>query len=223
MNQVSLKARQRTDTGKQVAKALRRDGALPAVVYGSGEASTPLVLDYREFEGFLRKTRGESVVINLEIEGMEDKKALLRDIQRDYLRNQLLHADFQQIRMSDQITTEVSLVMIGEPVGVIRDGGVLDQSLRVIEISCVASEIPEHLEVDIENLAMGETIHVSDLSFENVEIVTDGEVAVVSVLTPMAEEPEEEEVDEELEEPEIIGRTSEDGEEEDGDEDENAE
>ncbi|MDE2726404.1 MAG: 50S ribosomal protein L25, partial [Gemmatimonadota bacterium] len=118
MNQVSLKARQRTDTGKQVAKALRRDGALPAVVYGSGESSTPLTLDYREFEGFLRKTRGESVVINLEIEGMEDKKALLRDIQRDYLRNQLLHADFQQIRMSDRITTEVSLVMIGEPIGV---------------------------------------------------------------------------------------------------------
>lgn len=221
MNQVSLKARQRADTGKQVAKALRRDGGLPAVVYGSGESPTPLTLDYREFEGFLRKTRGESVVINLEIEGMEDKKALLRDIQRDYLRNQLLHADFQQIRMTDRITTEVSLVMIGEPVGVTRDGGVLDQSLRVIEISCVASEIPEHLEVDISSLSMGETIHISDLSFENVEIVTDGEVAVVSVLTPMAEEPEEEEVDLEQEEPEIIGQTREDGdgEEEDGDED----
>ena len=220
MNQVSLKARQRTDTGKKVAKALRRDGALPAVVYGSGESSTPLALDYREFEGFLRKTRGESVVINLEIEGMEDKKALLRDIQRDYLRNQLLHADFQQIRMSDRITTEVSLVMIGEPIGVTRDGGVLDQSLRVVEISCVASEIPEHLEVDISELSMGDTIHISDLSFENVEIVTDGEVAVVSVLTPMAEEPEEEEVDLEQEEPEIIGQAREDGEEEDGTEDE---
>lgn len=220
MNQVSLKARQRTDTGKQVAKALRRDGALPAVVYGSGESSTPLTLDYREFEGFLRKTRGESVVINLEIEGMEDKKALLRDIQRDYLRNQLLHADFQQIRMSDRITTEVTLVMIGEPIGVTRDGGVLDQSLRVVEISCVASEIPEHLEVDISELSMGDTIHISDLSFENVEIVTDGEVAVVSVLTPMAEEPEEEEVDLEQEEPEIIGQAREDGEEEDGAEDE---
>ncbi len=218
MNQVSLKARQRTDTGKQVAKTLRRDGSLPAVVYGSGEASTPLILDYREFEGFLRNTRGESVVINLEIEGMDDKKALLRDIQRDYLRNQLLHADFQQIRMSDQITTEVSLLMIGEPVGVTRDGGVLDQSLRVIEISCVASEIPEHLELDISNLGMGETVHVSDLSFENVEIVTDGEVSVVSVLTPMAEEPEEEEVEAELEEPEIIGRAQEDEEGEDEDE-----
>lgn len=220
MNQVSLKARQRTDTGKQVAKSLRRDGALPAVVYGSGESSTPLTLDYREFEGFLRKTRGESVVVNLEIEGMEDKKALLRDIQRDYLRNQLLHADFQQIRMSDRITTEVSLVMIGEPIGVTRDGGVLDQSLRVVEISCVASEIPEHLEVDISELAMGDTIHISDLSFDNVEIETDGEVAVVSVLTPMAEEPEEEEVDLEQEEPEIIGQAREDGEEEDGTEDE---
>ncbi|MYH19035.1 MAG: 50S ribosomal protein L25 [Gemmatimonadetes bacterium] len=219
MNQVSLKARQRTDTGKQVAKTLRRDGALPAVVYGSGESSTPLTLDYREFEGFLRKTQGESVVINLEIEGMEDKKALLRDIQRDYLRNQLLHADFQQIRMSDRITTEVSLVMIGEPIGVTRDGGVLDQSLRVVEISCVASEIPEHLEVDISELSMGDTIHISDLSFENVEIVTDGEVAVVSVLTPMAEEPEEEEVDLEQEEPEIIGQAREDGEDEDEGED----
>ncbi|MXY49347.1 MAG: 50S ribosomal protein L25 [Gemmatimonadetes bacterium] len=219
MNQVSLKARQRTDTGKQVAKSLRRDGALPAVVYGSGESSTPLTLDYREFESLLRKTRGESVVINLEIEGMEDKKALLRDIQRDFLRNQLLHADFQQIRMSDRITTEVSLVMIGEPIGVTRDGGVLDQSLRVVEISCVASEIPEHLEVDISELGMGNTIHISDLSFENVEIVTDGEVAVVSVLTPMAEEPEEEEVDLEQEEPEIIGQAREDGEEEDEDED----
>ncbi len=218
MNQVSLKARQRTVTGKQVTKVLRRDGGLPAVVYGSGESSTALTLDYHEFEGFLRKTMGESVVINLEIEGMEDKKALLRDIQRDYLRNQLLHADFQQIRMSDQITTEVSLVMMGEPVGVTRDGGVLDQSLRVIEISCVASEIPEHLEVDIANLGMGETIHVSDLTFENVEIVTDGEVAVVSVLTPMAEEPEEEEADLEQEEPEIIGRAQEDDEDEDGDE-----
>ena len=219
MNQVSLKARQRTDTGKQVAKSLRRDGALPAVVYGSGESSTPLTLDYREFEGLLRKTQGESVVINLEIEGMEDKKALLRDLQRDYLRNQLLHADFQQIRMSDRITTEVSLVMIGEPIGVTRDGGVLDQSLRVVEISCVASEIPEHLEVDISELGMGDTIHISDLSFENAEIQTDGEVAVVSVLTPMAEEPEEEEVDLEQEEPEIIGQAREDGEEEEEDED----
>lgn len=219
MNQVSLKARQRTESGKQVAKTLRRDGALPAVVYGSGESSTPLTLDYREFEGFLRKTRGESVVINLEIEGMEDKKALLRDIQRDYLRNQLLHADFQQIRMSDRITTEVSLVMVGEPIGVTRDGGVLDQSLRVVEISCVASEIPEHLEVDISELSMGDTIHISDLSFENVEIVTDGEVAVVSVLTPMAEEPEEEEVDLEQEEPEIIGQAREDGEEDEDEDD----
>ena len=219
MNQVSLKARQRTETGKQINKTLRRNGGLPAVVYGSGESPTALTLDYHDFEGFLRKTRGESVVINLEIEGMEDKKALLRDIQRDYLRNQLLHADFQQIRMSDQITTEVSLVMMGEPIGVTRDGGVLDQSLRVIEISCVASEIPEHLEVDIGNLGMGETIHVSDLSFEHVEIVTDGEVAVVSVLTPMAEEPEEEEVDLEQEEPEIIGRGQEDGEGEEENED----
>jgi len=218
MNEVSLKARQRTDTGKQVAKALRRDGGLPAVVYGTEESPTPLILDYREFEGFLRRTRGENVVVNLEIEGMEAKKALLRDIQRDYLRNSLLHADFQQIRMSDRITTEVSLVLTGEPIGVTRDGGVQDQSLREIVIRCVASEIPEHLEIDISNLGIGETIHVSDLSFDHVEVVTEGEVAIVSVLMPMGEEPEEEDVGLAEEEPEIIGRSQEeeDTEEEEG-------
>ena len=209
MNEVSLKARQRTDTGKQVAKALRRDGGLPAVVYGTEESPTPLILDYREFEGFLRQTRGENVVVNLEIEGMEAKKALLRDIQRDYLRNSLLHADFQQIRMRDRITTEVSLVLTGEPIGVTRDGGVLDQSLREIVIRCVASEIPEHLEIDISNLGIGETIHVSDLSFDHVEVVTEGEVAIVSVLMPMGEEAEEEDVGLAEEEPEIIGRSQE--------------
>ena len=209
MNEVSLKARQRTDTGKQVAKALRRDGGLPAVVYGTEESPTPLILDYREFEGFLRQTRGENVVVNLEIEGMEAKKALLRDIQRDYLRNSLLHADFQQIRMSDRITTEVSLVLTGEPIGVTRDGGVQDQSLREIVIRCVASEIPEHLEIDISNLGIGETIHVSDLSFDHVEVVTEGEVAIVSVLMPMGEEAEEEDVGLAEEEPEIIGRSQE--------------
>ena len=73
MNEVSLKARPRTDAGKKVAKMLRREGALPAIVYGSGESPTSLILDSRDFEGFLRKTRGESIVINLEIEGMEAK------------------------------------------------------------------------------------------------------------------------------------------------------
>ena len=207
MHEVSLKARPRTDAGKKVAKMLRREGAVPAIVYGSGESPTSLILDSRDFEGFLRKTRGESIVINLEIEGMEAKKVLLRDIQKDYFKNSLLHADFQQIKMSDRITTEVSLVLNGIPIGVSRDGGVQDQSIREIEIRCVASEIPEHLEIDISKMEMGETLHVSDLSFENVEIVTDGEVAVVSVLTPMAEEAVEEVLDQE--EPEIIGQSQE--------------
>jgi len=213
MNEVSIKARQRQDTGKQVAKTLRREGSVPAVVYGSGESPTPLTLDSREFEAFLRHHRGESVVINLEIEGMAPKKTLLRDLQRDYLKNVLLHADFQQIRMSDHITTEVSIVLIGQPIGVTRDGGVLDQALRELEIRCVADEIPEHLEIDIGNLAIGETIHVSDLEFDHIEITTDGEVAVVSVLAPMGEVAAEVEEELEQEEPEIIGRSQEEDEE----------
>jgi large subunit ribosomal protein L25 len=214
MNEVSLTARKREKTGKKIAKRFRREGRLPAVIYGGGEEPTPLTLDHREFETFLRQHRGESVVINLEVEGGEAKKALLRDIQRDYIKNSVIHADFQQILMTDRITTTVSLVLTGDPVGVKRDGGVLEQALREVEIQCLASEIPEHLEVDVADMIIGETLHISDLTFENVDINTDGGVSVVSVLAPMAEEVAEEE--EELpdqEEPEIIGRGQDDEEE----------
>lgn len=210
MNEVSLAARQREETGKKIAKAIRREGRLPAVIYGGDEKSTPLTLDYREFDAFFRKHRGESVVINLEIEDGDAKKALLRDIQRDYLKGTFIHADFQQILMTDRITTTVSLVLIGEPVGVTLDGGVLEQALREVEIHCLASEIPEHLEVDVSAMKVGETLHVSDLSLEHADIITDGDVSVVSVLSPMSEEiVEEEDVQEE---PEIIGRTPDEGE-----------
>jgi large subunit ribosomal protein L25 len=211
MNEVSLAARQREETGKKIAKAIRREGRLPAVIYGGDEKSTPLTLDYREFDAFFRKHRGESVVINLEIEGGDAKKALLRDIQRDYLKGTFIHADFQQILMTDRITTTVSLVLIGEPVGVTLDGGVLEQALREVEIHCLASEIPEHLEVDVSAMKVGETLHVSDLSLEHADIITDGDVSVVSVLSPMSEEIVEEEEDVQ-EEPEIIGRTPDEGE-----------
>jgi large subunit ribosomal protein L25 len=214
MNEVSLTARKREETGKKIAKRFRREGRLPAVIYGGGEEPTPLTLDHREFETFLRKNRGESVVINLEVEGGEAKKALLRDIQRDYIKNSVIHADFQQILITDRITTTVSLVLTGDPVGVKRDGGVLEQALREVEIQCLASEIPEHLEVDVADMIIGETLHISDLTFENVDVNTDGGVSVVSVLAPMAEEVvEEEEEGLEQEEPEIIGRGQDDEEE----------
>jgi large subunit ribosomal protein L25 len=214
MNEVSLTARKREETGKKIAKRFRREGRLPAVIYGGGEEPTPLTLDHREFETFLRQHRGESVVINLEVEGGEAEKALLRDIQRDYIKNVVIHADFQQILMTDRITTTVSLVLTGDPVGVKRDGGVLEQALREVEIQCLASEIPEHLEVDVADMIIGETLHISDLTFENVDINTDGGVSVVSVLAPMAEEVvEEEEERPDQEEPEIIGRGQDDEEE----------
>jgi len=214
MNEVSLTAKKREETGKKIAKTFRREGRLPAVIYGGGEEPTPLTLDHREFETFLRKHRGESVVINLEVEGGEAKKALLRDIQRDYIKNSVIHADFQQILMTDRITTTVSLVLTGDPVGVKRDGGVLEQALCEVEIQCLASEIPEYLEVDVADMIIGETLHISDLTFENVDITPDGGVSVVSVLAPMAEEVvEEEEEGLEQEEPEIIGRGQDDEEE----------
>ena len=212
MNQVSLTARQRTETGKKVSKVFRREGRLPAVIYGGGEKPTPLTLDYREFEAFLRKHRGESVVINLAVEGGGEKKALLRDIQRDYLKGSLIHADFQQILMTDRITTTVELVLIGTPIGVKRDLGVLEQAIRQLEIQCLASEIPEHLEVNVSAMKIGVNLHVRDLAFEHIEIMTEGDVSVVSILGPMSEEEETEEEGLGQDEPEIIRRAQDDDE-----------
>ena len=218
MNEVSLTARKREETGKQVAKRLRREGKLPAVIYGGGEDPLSLELDYREFDAFVRKHRGENVLINLKIGRSKPKTAILRDIQHDYIKDGLIHAEFQQISLTDRLTATVAVVLIGEAPGTAPEfGGILEQSQRELMIQCIASEMPDHLEVDVSALQLGDSIHVRDLEFPDMDIVTDGDAVVASVAMPMREEVVEEEEEEGLEEPELIGREQD---EEDGEEDE---
>lgn len=183
MNEVSLNAQKRESTGKKGAKAARRNGLLPAIVYGGGQEPIPISLDYREFQAFVRKHRGESLLINLVIDGAESKKALLRQIQKNFVRNNLLHVDFQQVSLTDRITTTVPLIIAGTAVGTRPEyGGLLEQSLRELAIECLASDIPEHLEADVTRLHLHESLHVGDLSFTGIRIVTDKDAVVASVV-----------------------------------------
>ncbi len=223
MNEVSLTARKRKGTGKQVAKRLRRDGKLPAVIYGGGKDPLSLELDYVEFVAFVRKHRGENVLINLKIGKAKPKTAILRDVQRDYIKDGLIHAEFQQISLTDRLTATVAVVLVGVAPGTGSEfGGILEQSQRELMIQCIASEMPDHLEVDVSSLQLGDSIHVRDLEFPNMDIVTDGDGVVASVAMPMREEVEEVEAEEAAEEePEIIGRDQEEGDDEgDGDSEE---
>lgn len=205
MNEVSLNAQKRENAGKKGAKAARRNGLLPAIVYGGGHEPIPIALDYREFQAFARKHRGESLLINLVIDGAESKKALLREIQRDFVRNSLIHVDFQQVSLTDRISTTVPLVIVGTATGTRPEhGGLLEQSLRELAIECLASDIPEHLEADVTRLHLHESLHVGDLSFVGIKIVTDKDAVVASVVGIMTEKVAQ--TDDDKNEPDIVGR-----------------
>lgn len=206
MNEVSLTARRRQEVGTGWAKALRRAGKLPAVIYGSGKSPEPLELDRREFEAFMRKRHGENVVINLQVDANDTRMALLREVQRDPLSDALLHVDFQHISMTQRLTMDVPILLIGRAIGASRErGGILQQSLRELSITCLASDIPEHIEVDVSALDIGDSIHVRDLSIPRIGIGTHGETVIATVVPPMREE-EAVPVTEELAEPELIER-----------------
>jgi len=205
MNAVSIKAEKREGTGKQAAKILRKQGHLPAILYGGKQGPVPLSLNYRDFEAFLRKHRGESAIINLDIEDGEPRMALLREIQRNFVHSTLIHVDFQQISLTDRLHMTVPLVLVGSAIGVRPEhGGILEQSLREIDIECIASDIPEHLEADVSRLHLHESLHVGDLSVAGIRILTDKEVVIASVVGAMRES--DTQTEEGAEEPEIIGR-----------------
>lgn len=212
MNQMPLNARKRDRFGKQALKTLRREGKIPAVVYGHGQETLPLELDYREFESFMRKSHGESVLIALAIEDNAPKTAILQEVQKKPIQDTLLHADFREISMTERLTAEVHVVLVGRPVGA-KEGGILEQTIRELTIECLPTEMPEHLEVDVTALDIGDSIYVRDLSFPNIDIITEGDVVVATVGAPRVEQEEEAPV-EALEEPELIGRKGEEGEEE---------
>jgi large subunit ribosomal protein L25 len=214
MTEATLKATKREAAGRQAVKALRRSGKLPAVIYGRRHEPMSVFLDYREFEAFIRKYHGENIVINLDIEGMETKKTLLKDVQRDYIRDRFVHVDFLQFSATDRISTTVPVLLTGRAIGARPEhGGILEQVLRELDIRCAASNIPQHLEVDISGLHLHESMHVRDLSFPGIDITTHDDAVVASVVASMTEASETEE--EGPAEPEIIGRARRDK--EDGD------
>lgn len=188
MERVTLKAEMREKVGKGAARSARRGGTIPAVLYRGG-SSTPISMNAKELSGFVRTTAGEQVMVNLSFPGGDNKLALVKDYQVDPIRGDLLHTDFFEVSLTEEIRVYVHVTTKGEPIGVKRDKGILQHGVREVEIQCLPDRIPGHVQVDVTALETGMSIHVRDLVLgEGIKILTEPDEVIASVVAPAVEE-----------------------------------
>jgi len=184
----SLAVEVREATGKGVARKLRAKGLVPAVLYGQGRAPVSLSLDPIVLDKVLRSSHaGLNTLIDLE-GAVTGKTVLVKDLQRDPVRGAMLHADLYEVDIDQTITVSVPVHLNGIPHGVTM-GGLLDHALREIEVECLPGAIPDSVDIDVSGLDQGDSVHVRDLELPSgVELRTDPELSVVSVVAPTVEE-----------------------------------
>lgn len=216
MDRVTLKASRREIIGKKV-RAMRREGLLPAVLYGRDMEPTPISLNARDASRILASL-GSSSLIKIDLEG-EELNALVRDRQRDYLKAMFLHVDFQVVSMTEKIRANVAIHVTGTSPALSDYNAIVEQLINEIEVEALPGNLPEKFVVDVSALTeIGDQILVKDLDIpEGVTITLDLEETIVSITAATAAvEEEEEEIEEEiLEEPEVIEKGKRDEEEDD--------
>lgn len=203
MEKVVLNAETRKVTGKQVG-ALRRDGKLPAVMYGHHFDSTPITLNLKEATKVLSSATSSSI-ITISLEGKEHA-TLVREKQRDYIHNSLKHVDFQVVSLTEKIRAKVAVELAGVAPAVKDFNGVLVTGLDEIEVECLPSDLPDRIVVDLSILAkIGDALFVKDIALsDKVAVLDDSQEMIVHVTHPAAEEVAVEEAAPTLEEPEVI-------------------
>ncbi len=191
MQRSELAAVVRRESKKGAARKLRREGRIPAVLYGARTKNVLLSLDPRALLSAVDTEAGANTLIHLRLEGDADqseKVVMLRELQVDPVKRAPLHADLYEIRMDQAITVSIPLRLVGKAMG-IDQGGILDQGLRELRVECLPGQIPEVIEADVSALEMGDAIHVRDLVLpEGVEVLDDETTTVASVSAPVAEE-----------------------------------
>lgn len=187
MKRYDLPAEPRTSLGSGAARRYRRAGQVPAVLYGHGEPR-PILVEARGIDKALRTGAGSNVVIGLKLEGAEEL-AIVRDLQRQSLTRAITHIDFQRVLLTEKITTTVPLEISGIAPA-LKEGGILMQMIREVEVEALPLSIPDRIAVDVTKLAaIGDSVHVGELTMpEGVEMVTGADVTVVTIAAPAAEE-----------------------------------
>lgn len=189
MDSVKLTAASRNSTGKGTARSLRRDGKVPAVIYGHGRDPLALSIEQIAVNKLLEVIGGETVLIDVAIDGGAPVKAIVREVQRNPVRRaDVIHLDLYAVVATEPIVVDVPVHIVGTAEGVRNQGGVLDHHLHRLTIKCLPGDIPEHVEIDVTDLVVGQAIHVSDITVPKAELQHDGDVSIVSILAARVEE-----------------------------------
>lgn len=214
---IKIKAEKRGEFGKNASRRMRKKGKIPVILYGPDIDNFPLTLEKKDVLMILKSESGENTVFKIIFDSkMTD--TMIKEIQRDPVTDEILHADLIQIVMDKAILVSVPIVSVGEAVGVKTEGGFVNFVTRELEIECLPKDIPDHIKIDISSLHLNQSLQVEDITPpEGVEIVSDPSTMIVHIEAPMAEEKvveEEEEIIGEEEEPEVIKKEEEEKEEE---------
>jgi len=180
--EATLKATRRETRGKNEARRLRQAGQIPGTLYGGANQATAIAVDPKALSRILHSDAGVNSLISLEIEGEPAARVLVKEYQVEPVRHSLLHADFYRVAMDKLLTITVPIVLRGEPRGVKQQGGVLDFVHREIEIECLPADIPEHIEVDVSELMLGQSIRLRDVASVKWKPVSEADLMLVHVV-----------------------------------------
>jgi large subunit ribosomal protein L25 len=184
IEQNTLEAEPREAGTKNQARRVRREGRIPAVVYGASKESLSVSVDPRHVLRILRSDSGHNTIFDLSLNGGERTKAMIVDWQYEPIKGHLLHIDLKRIAMDKALRVSVPVVLQGVPVGVKSEGGILEQMLREVEIECLPGDIPSHIDVDVSELTFGKVLRVSDLPHnEKLKFLSDANQPVAHVTS----------------------------------------
>jgi len=207
MDRVKLVVSPRDVDGSREARRLRRRGLIPAVIYGSGNPAVSVAVEQHALRDALATGAGLHAVLDVMIEGQtQPHVAIVKEYEIDKVKHFMTHVDFQEINLTEAIESNVTVTLVGTPAGVRLDGGVLDVVTREVLVSALPTDMPEHLTLNVDELAVGDVARVSDLAVPaDVTILDDLDEVICSVLAPRVEEEEPEEAEVGLAEPEVVG------------------
>lgn len=213
--QVQLKAKMRNEAGKTQVNRLRAQGVVPAVVYGAHTKAYNITVNSRELGDLLHHATGENVLVDLQVESAgktDNRLALIQEVQHHPFEDLILHVDFHEVLATEKLRTKVPVRPVGEPSGVKNGGGVLEYVLRELHVECLPKDLPDLIEVNVEKLEIGQSIHISDVAAPaGVALLDDKGQPVFLVVAPIAEE-EAATAAAGPAEPEVIGAKKEEGE-----------
>ena len=202
MNKPELAAQVRYESGKGVARKLRQNNRVPGIFYGPGTKSVMISLDYPELEKIMDQVTGESILLDLKLQsdqGDEIKTVMLKDLQVDPVKDNFVHVDFYEIAMDRKITVRIPINLLNIPNGV-TEGGVLQHIRRELTITCLPDNLISSLDIDVSDLDIGDSLHVSALELpEEITSVDESHLTIAVIAAPTVKEEEEEEGEGELE------------------------